>query len=287
MPEVYARDGTPVSSDSALAHLVNRNMRATETHIKTVTTAPEQHNQTVSYNRSLARLTTQAPRIPWDLFKRDYFKWRPGEHVGMIGPTGQGKTTMLVNILPFHPYVTVFATKPRDETMEYLVTHGYIVLDKWKSIDPKNYPRRVIWPDARKLNSHQTQRKIFTEAFSKIYREGGWTLALDETWYFINTLKLDHPVKTFLLQARSLGISLVAATQRPSMVPLEIYDQSTWLFFWRDNDEQNLKRIAGLSVHSAGLIKSIVSSLERYQVLVINTRTGEMIRTRCPKVEGI
>lgn len=237
-------------------------------------------------NRKLARASELAPRLPWNVFLQR-FEWKAGEHIGIIGPTGQGKTTLLANILPLHPFVVVFATKPRDDVMDYFVHQGYLLIDRWKSISPRDYPKRVLWPEAGKLTSNVTQKKVFSNAFSKIYREGGWTVALDETWYIINTLRLDHAVKMFLLQARSLGISLIAATQRPAFIPLEVYDQSTHLFFLRDSDERNLQRISGLSVHSSMTIRDIVSKLERHQFLYINTRTGEMARTRTPKVEGI
>lgn len=232
-----------------------------------------------------ARLSVEAPRIPWDVFVRETLNWQAGEHFALIGPTGQGKTTMLLNLLPLHPYVTVFATKPRDATMDALVRSGYMRLERWRSVDPREYPRRVLWPDATSLNSYGEQRAVFTDAMERIYREGGWTVALDETWYIINTLNMSDIVKMYLLQARALGISLVCATQRPAFVPLEIYDQSTHLMFYRDNDEQNLRRLSGISWRSADLIRSIVSELDRFQVLYINTRTGQMCRTRCPAVQ--
>jgi len=232
-------------------------------------------------NRHLARLSREAPRIPWADFLKE-LEWKSGEHFAMIGPTGQGKTTMLLNVLPLHPYVVVFATKPRDDSMQKLINAGYLKMDRWRSLDPVMFPRRVLWPDATTLDSEKNQKEIFKDAFNRIYREGGWTIAIDELWYIINVLSLQREVRTMLLQARALGISLVCATQRPAYVPLEVYDQSTHLMFWRDNDETNLKRISGLASASAGLIRRTVQSLDRYQVLYINTRTGRMLRTRCP-----
>ncbi|HVI71478.1 MAG TPA: hypothetical protein VM656_08340 [Pyrinomonadaceae bacterium] len=230
----------------------------------------------------MADLSTQAPRVPWDVFLREELQWRAGEHFALIGPTGQGKTTMLLNLLPLHPFVTVFVTKPRDEVMEGLLYQGYVKLERWHSLDPRQWPRRLLWPNATELDSVEHQKEVFHEAFRTIYREGGWTVALDETWYVVNELKLGADVKLFLLQARSLGISLLCASQRPAYIPLEIYDQSTHLMFWRDNDESNLKRISGISWRSANLIRNIVANLERYQVLYVNTRTGRMLRTRIP-----
>lgn len=233
-------------------------------------------------NRIMADLSTQAPRVPWDVFLRQELQWLPGEHFALIGPTGQGKTTMLLNLLPLHPYVTVFVTKPRDEVMESLLFQGYVKLERWQSIDPRQWPRRLLWPNATELDSLERQKEVFHNAFRTIYREGGWTVAIDETWYVVNELKLGADIKLFLLQARSLGISLLCASQRPAYIPLEIYDQSTHLMFWRDNDESNLKRISGISWRSANLIRNIVANLERYQVLYVNTRTGRMLRTRIP-----
>jgi ABC-type nitrate/sulfonate/bicarbonate transport system ATPase subunit len=45
--------------------------------------------------RRLARVATDAPRIPWADFLANHFQWERGEHVALIGPTGQGKTTMM------------------------------------------------------------------------------------------------------------------------------------------------------------------------------------------------
>jgi hypothetical protein len=233
----------------------------------------------------LARASTEAPRIPWDVFVTRYLQWLPGEHFALIGPTGQGKTTMEMNLLPLRPFVVVFATKPADATMDALIRGGYVKMERWQSLDANQYPRRVLWPNATRLGSEVHQKEVFHDAFDRIYREGHWTVALDETWYIINKLNLSDDVRTYLLQARSLGISLLAATQRPAFVPLEIYDQSTHLMFWRDNDENNLRRLSGISWRSADLIRNLVSELERFQVLYINTRTGEMLRTRCPAVQ--
>lgn len=236
-------------------------------------------------NRMLAEISVMAPRVPWDVFVDERLQWKQGEHFALIGPTGQGKTTMLMNLLPMHRYVVVFATKPRDETMTALIQSGYLKMDRWTSLDAKQYPRRVLWPPAGTLHSATRQKEVFKDAMGRIYLEGGWTVAVDETWFVVNELRMGHEIKMYLLQARALGISLVCATQRPAFIPLEIYDQSTHLMFWRDNDESNLKRISGISWRSSNLIRNIIANLEIHQVLYVNTRTGEMCRTRCPKVE--
>lgn len=239
-----------------------------------------------SETRKMAQMSQEAPRIPWNEFRKDVLHWKAGEHVALIGPTGLGKTTMLLNMLPMHPFVTVFATKPRDKTMASLIRNeGYTRFERWPNgLDPVQYPRRVIWPDASRLDSYAIQKQVFGDAFAKIYREGGWTLALDETWYVDDILGLSKEIKTYLLQARSLDISLVSAFQRPAWVPRELYSSSTHLMFWRTNDETDLKSLSGIGFRSASLIRDVVSDLDLYQVLYINSRTGVMCRTRCPEV---
>lgn len=246
-----------------------------------------------------AWISDVAPRKPWDRFVREYFKPSPGEHVAIIGPTGQGKTVLQNNILPLYPFVAVFATKPVDRSMDDLIRDGgYVRLAKWNPLgfnpNPIEHPRRVIWPDASHIDSIDLQKKVFNEAFAKIFREGGrparnpvgWAIAIDELWYIVNMLGLGKEVKVILLQGRSIGISLIAATQRPAWVPLEIYDQSTHLFFFRDNDSTNLDRISKLNKNIGSRMADMVANLDHHQVLYVNTRTGKMARTRAPKPEG-
>lgn len=238
----------------------------------------------------MAMLAMEAPRIPWDKFNA-LFDFHPGEHVAIIGPTGRGKTLLQKNVLPRYPFVAAFATKPQDETMERLITDGgYIRLAAWYRLNPIDHPRRVIWPNARKLDSRQLQYRVFKDCFERIFAEGGrpkdkpvgWAIAIDELWYVANLLNLSQEVKLILLQGRSLGISLVTATQRPSGVPLEIYDQSTHLFFFRDSDRVNLDRLSAIQARDSALVRAAVSNLDDHQVLYVNNVTGRMARTRIP-----
>lgn len=234
-------------------------------------------------DQNLLAATLIAPRVPWGLFLNK-FDWKPGEHITLIGPTGSGKTTLLDILIRLRTYAVVFATKPRDATMDALIVNGgFQKYEAWpRNLKPDRSPRRVIWPDASQIDSATTQQGVFANAFAEVYHEGGWNLFLDETWYMDRILGLGQQVRIYLLQARSLDISLVMAAQRPVSIPVEAFDQSTWLFFFRDSDERNLERIGGISWRDAQTVRLIVSNLEQYQVLAINTRTGEMWRTRVP-----
>lgn len=238
------------------------------------------------------RINEAAPVVEWTDFlnldtRTGIFRWEQGQHVALLGPTGRGKTTLAQAILPIRKYIVALATKPKDETLEkFAAEHGFKRYEEWPEVSPELSPRRLLWPDARTMYSAITQRREFKAALDKIYREGNWTVYVDELWYIIHHLKLEFEVRTYLQQARSNGISFVATTQRPAFVPLEIYDQSTHLFFWKDNDENNLRRISGIAWLSANKVKYLVSHLEPHQVLYINTVSGLMVRTTVPFKEG-
>jgi hypothetical protein len=226
------------------------------------------------------------PFIEWDTFKA-YFPWEQGEHMAMIGPTGAGKTTLALELLPLRQYIAVIATKPKDRTLErFGKEQDFKVLKQWRDRSPRRTPRRIIWPASQDIESDAKQRETIRHALNAMFVQGSWTVFCDELYYLSNMLKLDKQVKAYLTQGRSIGLSFVCATQRPAWVPLEIYDQSTHLFFWRENDERNLNRISGIAYHSSQQIRDIVSRLALHEVLYINTRTGEMYRTMSPKPGG-
>jgi hypothetical protein len=234
--------------------------------------------------RRLARVATDAPRIPWADFLANHFQWERGEHLALIGPTGQGKTTMMRRLLPRHPFVTIFATKPADRTLEPFMKDGYRRIERWMSTDARILPRRILWPDASRLDSMPHQADVLRDAFDRLYRERAWTVAIDETWFVTNKLKLRSEIETVLTQGRSIDLSMVNATQRPAWIPTAVYDQSTHLFFWRNNDGRAQSRLAEINNVNASLVKDVVGNLERHQTLYVNTRTGEMCRTRCPRI---
>lgn len=239
-------------------------------------------------------LDSLAPVVDWGTFRDYYFDWRQGQHVGMIGPTEAGKSTLTYSILPMRKYVTFFATKPADRVLEeYAKTGGYERITDWpptrkrskKPLTPDEMPRRLLWPDATRLDALPQQRATFKKAIDDIYDQGGWCVVWDEFWMMTHILELEDEARVFLQQARSNDISFVMGAQRPSRIPLEMFDQSTHLFFARDNDETNLKRISGIGWLAADPIKNLVAGLDRYQMLYVNTREGTMVRTTAPEVK--
>jgi len=230
----------------------------------------------------LKELDLAAPALEWDQFL-EVFEWVQSQHIGIIGPTGSGKTNLSMFLLTLRRYIIALATKPYDETIDNLVeSEGFVKWDHWYDRPARYFPKRVIWPNAKNLYSQNKQRKEFQDALSHIYESGGWCVYVDEMWYLIHQLKMEKEVKTYLLQARSNNISLVGCSQRPAWIPIEMFDQPEHLFFFRDNDERNLKTISGISWLSANVVRALVARLEPYQFLYIHTRSGTMYRSISP-----
>src|SRR5260370_37426165 len=60
--------------------------------------------------------------------------WQPGDHIALIGPTGEGKTTFAVGILGLRKWVFALDPKGEDTTLS---KSGYLRI---KSLPP---PRRI------------------------------------------------------------------------------------------------------------------------------------------------
>jgi hypothetical protein len=135
------------------------------------------------------------------------------------------------------------------------------------------------------LHSEAEQRRVFGKALEDIYRSGGWCTVLDDYWVMSQILGFEKDTKKFLMNARSNDIPLVVCAQRPAGNRLvEIFDQADHLLFFRDNDQNNLDRIAGVGYLDARMIRELVARLDQYQFLYVSTRKGWLFRSTAPPV---
>jgi hypothetical protein len=207
-----------------------------------------------------------------------------GQHVAIEGPNGSGKSVLELELLQERGKrttvagrpvsITVMAVKPRDETMSQLGWRRMRNLDDWPP--PYGDEQVVLWPTYGDPGSAaQRQRAVFELALREIMQSGSQIVAIDEVAYFEenppNGLGLSALLTQFWYMSRSNGVSLVGATQRPTRVSRSMWSEPYWLFIFRPEDEDDLKRIAELS-GSKQLVLDVVPTLDTHEFLRLRRR---------------
>jgi hypothetical protein len=200
----------------------------------------------------------------------------------MVGATGSGKTTLADKLIDFRTWVCVLATKNRDESLyPRLQKKGYKLTE-----DPElNYqetPKVIFRPKlgAPTKEAREGQQEAFRTLLINVFNEGGWCLYGDEIRYLTQNLGLAPELETLWLQGRSMGVSIIVATQRPVSIPVIAFESATHLFLFRATDSVNIQRSSEFGGADKDLIRYTLPRLPRYEVLYVDTRTGEMLRTK-------
>jgi hypothetical protein len=233
-----------------------------------------------------------APRVEYGEWVDSLDNWSQGEHFTLIGPTGSNKTTTAVeHLLPRRDFVMALVTKRKDPVIWQLADQGYDVFRDWKDVPAEVSPRIVLAPRTKGVEDLGHQRDVFRRALASAFRQGGWTVYLDETRYVTDFLGLARDVELLWHQGRSEGATVVAAAQRPSHLPLLAYSQATHLAFWRNSDLRDLRRVGEIGGQDRDLVAGHVGALQwdaigdgrvRAELLHVNTRDGTAVRTLPP-----
>jgi hypothetical protein len=152
----------------------------------------------------------------------------------------------------------------------------------------------VIAPPAKQgLRSIGDQREVFRRALEAAYTQGGWAVYFDELVYITEYLGLKADAELLWYQGRSLGVSVITSSQRPAYIPLLAYSMSTHMFFWRTNDQRDLRRIGEFGgVVDGRELANVVAQLPTYEddngdpaggdLLYLNNLSGRLVQTRAP-----
>lgn len=233
-------------------------------------------------------LDTTIPEVSYSEFKRK-FRYRQDQHVTICGPTGCGKSFLIVKLLvPRQPYLVYLSTKPRDATVEdsELAGKDFGWTDDPVNIHPHVHKKWVVgladFGDPEDVK--ERHRALFSRTLKRLFSQSGWAIDVDEGRYVCDPeyLGLRGIVAQWYIQGRSDHKSVVLGTQRPRWVPLEAFDQATHLFFFNDDDDQNVKRMAEAAGASRRQFEEIIPHLsisesEGGQFLYYNRATKEKL----------
>jgi len=132
----------------------------------------------------------------------------------------------------------------------------------------------------RLLGDKWRQRNVIEHAMSDCYSTGGWCLFMDELFYLTKTLGLRPELEMLFTQSRSMDVTLMGCTQRPSWVPQEAFANCHHMFLFRTGHEGDLIKVGSFNGQNAKLIARVVSELDEHEFLYVNPISGAMCRSR-------
>lgn len=213
------------------------------------------------------------PRTPWSeflpVFRR---RWHQGEHVFINGQTGSGKTELLLKIMELRGYSVVFVTKPRDPIFKSPYARHYA---RATTFDPRPYDHRILLHAKRGDSTRDdvgNQFDVFSAAFDRIYKSGGWAVGVDETLWISNRLKLHKEAGDGAFMGRALKLSYVFATQRPAHIPVIIPQSASHAFIGKTGHRDDRKKLAELGGDPATLYAAIDSLRDQHDFAYVDTQ---------------
>lgn len=216
-------------------------------------------------------------RVPWDDFINNRFTWGQGQHMVVVAPTGQGKSTIIGRILrdkPVRKNIVMFGTKTYDETYEreYL-RRGFKRITEWP---PPPYLHKVLlWPYPSQDGIRATiniQRRTFRKALDKIFLEKGWAVLVDEEHWMCNELGLKTEIATLHHQGRSSGLTNIDGIQRPAWVPVITYGSASHALLAKTTEVSDWQRLSSFAGTQKRRFWENLQRLDDYEYIYVATR---------------
>lgn len=229
----------------------------------------------------------------WEDFL-DYFKkkWKMGEHVSLVGPTGSGKTVYVINILPLRKYCIALDAKGGDESLELLTKRGFVYSQwplnnkQWREIEEGKPMRVIVGAGIQSLEDLPLLKQEIATALRDAYNQKRWTVYIDELQLVADRrlMNLSANVEVNLIAARNRGVSIVSSFQRPANVPRSASEMSTWFIVFYTRDRDTVERLAEMAGRPTAEMRGLVKGLPEFCTLIFSRNPREpVIVTRAPE----
>lgn len=225
-------------------------------------------------------------------------RWRPGDHLTLIGPTGRGKSTLMSQLLPHaqHDRIVLLCPKGADPAFAKL---GYQTR-VWPPKRPWQHQLRdlaggqpdrhaegpQIWRvemDVRKLADFGHLAGVFGRVLdSALARpqnpKDSLAVLLDDSRMITDKayMGLSQVTVANLLIGRSKNVSIINNYQAPRWVPREGLDQGTQILMWKNRDRDVARRLSEVSDIDLSVFRSAMDGLGYHECLWIDGLHDEL-----------
>lgn len=176
--------------------------------------------------------------------------WEPGQHMAIIAPTGEGKTTFAVPVLNLRKWVMALDPKGMDDTLSasgFLRVTEMPLPKKLRKQIEENKPLRIIIGGSNKTDEEEAQlRGLMQKALKDARQSGGWTIYADEFQVLADRRMygLDKAVEKMLITARKDRSSVITAFQAFAWVPKAAVRQCRFAVIGPTRDRNMIKAVA-------------------------------------------
>ena len=240
----------------------------------------------------------QIEEVDWGTFLRR-FRWKPGEHVLIYGPTGRGKTVLAGHLLEKRRFVVALDFKGDDPG---LARWGWEPVTDWPIPNERNrLAGRVVTRNGRRVRvvdpirvrlspplitdeEQGSAQAVFERCLDDVFRIGRWTVYIDEMIIAVDAKEydLEQRVRKLLTMARSRDATMVNSTQALRGIPVRAVDQCTHFFMLPPRDWYGIERLEEATGLGRGL-RAQLAGMPRHDFLyACNDR---FMISRAPKPE--
>jgi hypothetical protein len=221
--------------------------------------------------------------------------WKPGEHWALVGPTGEGKSTLAVGTLKLRKWVLALDPKGEDET---LAASGYVRVtglpprkrfpkEVQKDLDEGRPVHLIVGAQARTDQEDLALQELMRDAITYARHSGGWTLYVDEFELLSSQrmFRLGPNIERMLITARRDKTSVITSFQAAAWVSKHATRQATFCCIFPTRDRNMIKAVAESMGRDWRTLADIVDELPPFHVLVIHKNIrAPMVMTKAPKV---